>query len=885
MSKNTLVNFGEFVYDNIEKDEYLNELYENILHNYSLSLFNLIGEPKEIKIDDALGFADILSKSTHATNADKHKIWGQEIVALLDSLYPDSPAIKHYLGSVLTSVGNYRGLLLNETTANYKSNSLSEQAYNETNKNLLAVPADPTKFFFRSQRKVYDNLNKSCFSFSGPTSMGKSFVMRMFIKEQVMNGSTDNFVIVVPSKALINEVSTEIIKKDLQDLLKQQNYKVITSAGDSSLEKNDRNYICVLTPERLLYFLIRHKHIPLNYVFIDEAHKIAVSDSRSTFYYRVVSILEERENIPNIIFASPNIPNPDVFLGLVSNCDTNNNLSSSYSPVTQIKYLVDFVAGSAQIFNEHSRKWSPINSEPPVSSFKETLRLLFNRNTSTIVYINSKPDCMEEAERFTQQSYSADGIKLFDALPDIDDNELKALSTEIRNLIHKEFLLAKLILKGVAFHVGYLPTSIRMNIERLYRERKIRILFCTSTLVEGVNLPADNLFMTTYRKGKGSTKLKPVDFRNLLGRVGRIEYNLYGNVFLTRIKEKIKTDEFVKLVEAKVPAQTLSHISMLKDQQKLLIVASLIKGDMELTGHTLKVEEYKTVRKFAQILVRDILKDRNTVVRRAFEKWLKPDVVERIKAAFAKNETKPDDDINISVDQTIRLTDAIKNGLIYPELSWEKENREADHQKTLAFLNQLHSIFKWGKYERDTGIEKLSSLTWYATLLNQWMSGNGLSMIMLSSLFNAENRMWSNNPKLVFVDGKYTEFNSKIALHKNLVIGETLQAIEGDILFRFSNYFARFTECYKRINKIKDTMPNDWYEFVEYGTYSSLSIMLQRHGFSRETALFIRENRQSYVLIVGGEARLRKSIAKCEKEAIRNEVETLMYNVPELFVD
>lgn len=44
-------------------------------------------------------------------------------------------------------------------------------------------------------------------------------------------------------------------------------------------------------------------------------------------------------------------------------------------------------------------------------------------------------------------------------------------------------------------------------------------IFCTSTLVEGVNMLADNLFITNYKKGYAY--MDAVDFRNLIGRVGR----------------------------------------------------------------------------------------------------------------------------------------------------------------------------------------------------------------------------------------------------------------------------------------------------------------------------------------------------------------------------
>ena len=64
--------------------------------------------------------------------------------------------------------------------------------------------------------------------------MGKSFIMRMFIKEQVTKGIKANYALIVPTKALINEVSSSIIN-DLKEMLAEYNYKIVTSAGALAL--------------------------------------------------------------------------------------------------------------------------------------------------------------------------------------------------------------------------------------------------------------------------------------------------------------------------------------------------------------------------------------------------------------------------------------------------------------------------------------------------------------------------------------------------------------------------------------------------------------------------------------------------------------------------
>ena len=69
----------------------------------------------------------------------------------------------------------------------------------------------------------------------------------------------------------------------------------------------------------------------------------------------------------------------------------------------------------------------------------------------------------------------------------------------------------------------------KWRIRKNFEEGNLRTIFCTSTLIEGVNLPADNLFITDNKIFR--SEMEPVDFRNLIGRVGRISFNLYGNVY------------------------------------------------------------------------------------------------------------------------------------------------------------------------------------------------------------------------------------------------------------------------------------------------------------------------------------------------------------------
>lgn len=460
------IRLGDAIFSDIEENAYLNELYEKILHNYSLRVFGLRGKEKEFELLDALRFADLLSKSTHPERSIAHKMWAQEIVILLNELYKDDPLVKLYASAVFTSTGNHQGLRI--IKSEYQGLDILERIFTQYRSDYLTIPAEPDMQFFSAQKEAYDHLADPCFSYSGPTSMGKSFIMRMFIKDEIIHGVQKNYALIVPTKALINEVRGKVID-DLEGALEEKNYRVVTAAGDIALE-GEHNFILVLTPERLLYLLISKPEIKIDYLFIDEAHKLSGKNSRGPFYYKVVDMLMHRDPRPHFIFASPNIPNPEVYLRLlldvVENSD-ENKLSMTYSPVIQVKYLMDIVNRKIEVYNDHTR------STLQIAQFKKgaitliDILLAFERLNSrlrpeersqNIVYYNGRTKAVEAARVFA------------DELPDKHTPELDSLSKDIKNEVHEHYYLAEMIKKGVAYHIGYLPASIRTRIETLFQK-------------------------------------------------------------------------------------------------------------------------------------------------------------------------------------------------------------------------------------------------------------------------------------------------------------------------------------------------------------------------------------------------------------------------------
>jgi len=401
------MNLGYSIYFGLESNAYLNKIYNAILDNHAISLLGLSLNPVAINIDAALQFADVLSKSNHPNPkiAESHKVWGQEIVAVLyeedltKPLEKRNPAIRTYLSSVLSSVGNYHGMHIKGL--DHRNESVLDLSYSTFSKDVLRVPYIPKneeeKFFFHSQRQAIERFNDPYFSFSGPTSMGKSLVMQTFIKEQVHSGKKANLAIIVPTKALINEMYHDLIA-ELKEVLVDKNYRVISSAGALQLDF-PHNFIFVLTPERLLYLLIKkrkyNREIPIDYLFIDEAHKISsIKDSRSPFYYKNIDLLLRRPKKPHIIFASPNIPNPQVYLGLIPDAKKlKHTLASAFSPVSQFKYFLDFIDGGVKVFNSHSQELRTITTDK-IGNFNDMLRRFYDKRSSSLVYVNNRDEAI-----------------------------------------------------------------------------------------------------------------------------------------------------------------------------------------------------------------------------------------------------------------------------------------------------------------------------------------------------------------------------------------------------------------------------------------------------------------------------------------------------------
>ena len=153
-----------------------------------------------------------------------------------------------------------------------------------------------------------------------------------------------------------------------------------------------------------------------------------------------------------------------------------------------------------------------------------------------------------------------------------------------------------------------------------------------------------------------------VEFRNLVGRVGRIKYNLFGNVFLLRMDAKLTEKQYEKLLNSDVPEQKLSFDLEENKEHYPALVRDLVKGDIEMSACHAEAsdKDFDAIRKFALIIVNDYAAGRETPLTEMFDGYLTPAQKTAIMSNFPPEKTN--DDITLSYDQAYTLSEAVKLG-------------------------------------------------------------------------------------------------------------------------------------------------------------------------------------------------------------------------------
>lgn len=329
-----------------------------------------------------------------------------------------------------------------------------------------------------------------------PTSYGKS---ELIIKS-VRDNQNMRVLILVPSKALLSQTKKRLLDADILNL-----GKIIVHPEMYSKERKNR--VAVLTQERLNRLLNEQPTLSFDMVFIDEAHNILDGDRRNELLATMLCVLGARNRETAFKFLTP-------FLCEALNVRIRylDMVPKGFRIDEYIKserfYLQDFRAGKRggklKLYDHFLDEWIVLDK-----SYGDCFELIKRESLSkNIIYGNKKKDI------------EAFAMALAANLPPVRCPLIARACDELQNAFDAKYRIISCLRKGVMYHHGSIPDTIRLYLERLFsKSQSLRYLVCNSTLLEGINLPIERLFLFDY--AKGISNLTPSQFKNLVGRVNR----------------------------------------------------------------------------------------------------------------------------------------------------------------------------------------------------------------------------------------------------------------------------------------------------------------------------------------------------------------------------
>lgn len=360
--------------------------------------------------------------------------------------------------------------------------------------------------------------DKKIFSFSAPTSTGKSHVLFSIIQK-----SEHDVVVVVPSRALINEYYLRLC-----DEIQDKSVNILTYVDKINTIRCRRN-IFILTPERCKDLFRLKEQFTIDIILFDEAQLTDEKGKRGLYFDAIVRRCNRELPNTKIIFAHPFVVNPEVQItkNLLSQEQSNSEVYNQRC-VGQI-FVCQKDDGSFNFFgsdtNLFSNKQLTCGFDPIENCIKNKGSVLFYVSKNSILtngYLNA---------------FS----KYISLCPEIENPESLELIEELREFtggvtvayMNYYSQMLALLKRGIVIHHGSLPLKARMLVEKYTKKHFCRICFATSTLEQGINMPFDIVYIDRL---ESSNELA---VKNLIGRAGRssIERKIdFGTVIIASSK-------------------------------------------------------------------------------------------------------------------------------------------------------------------------------------------------------------------------------------------------------------------------------------------------------------------------------------------------------------
>lgn len=452
----------------------------------STELIYLIKSKDHITIDDSFKLIKYCNKLliNDATKDDVRQL----LIYVLDNWNKIEINAKQMWVDMIESVGfypyleKYKEQIQVDNTAGlirkgfYKSKYLSNLYLHEEQKELL--------------QKISSGKN---IIVSAPTSFGKSLLIEEIVSAQRYR----NIVIIQPTLALLDETRKKLMKYD-------SFYKIIVKTTQPA--SNEMGNIFLLTAERVL----EYQHLPdIEFFVLDEFYKLSAKrdDERSDILNNALYLLLKKHRA-SFMFLGPNIEN------------ISNGFAEAYNAEF---YKTTYSLVANEEVDYYSKYQGQFGRSGQKKLFKEKtlFELLYSlREEQTLIFCSSPAkvrDLSKKYAAFLQEQ----NIQKISPVP---------LVEWIEQNIHSQWCLIDCLKYKIGIHDGALPRHITTSIIEYFNNLDLNCLFCTTTIIEGVNTSAKNIIYYDKTKGR-NTPIDFFDYSNIKGRAGRMMVHFVGKIY------------------------------------------------------------------------------------------------------------------------------------------------------------------------------------------------------------------------------------------------------------------------------------------------------------------------------------------------------------------
>ena len=470
------------------------------------------------------------------------------------------------------------------------------------------------QFFNEIQSTVFDkSLNSDeNLLITAPTGAGKTNIALVTIIREIekelklknMNNIDEKFdfskfkwefkvLFLVPLKALANEFINKF-----KEQLGYFNLVINEFSGDVDLTKEqiDKTNLFVGIPEKWDLFTRKHDDVfkNLKLMIIDEVHLLNEDRGRvlECIVARTVLKAELFQKRIRLVGLSATLPNYYDVADFLMVKEGLFAFDSSYraTPLT-MKF---FGISEKRSYEDYKKLENELVYDQVIKYLKKGKQIL--------VFVHSRIETMnfaKELYRIAQTNGEEDYFRYESdetGYIEFRENQLIKKDREHFKLTNK--VLQEIIPYGIGFHNAGLLRKDRTIVEKLFKNRTIKVLVSTSTLAWGVNLPAYSVIIKGtqfYDASEGKkVDISILDIVQMFGRAGRPQYDKKGvgiifcplsklSSFVSKLKNQINIESVLDKyladsLNAEIAIGNISSLEDAKNWLKLTYLSVLLCG-------------------------------------------------------------------------------------------------------------------------------------------------------------------------------------------------------------------------------------------------------------------------------------------------------------------